>query len=1091
MFILCLFVIYMDKAEGFVTQDSNVLLAQRQQLQFEQEHRTNSLARLMNPSSTLSPDSVRNSVVSQIPTATSSTDTLLTLVGQSLGYGGVDDTSGKTGPSIENTGLLQQKINFCESLPVNCDLNDPKMAECGMCLEGGTNSTGKPWIGGMYISSDDQIRANQDAKTNGGRAKYTPTIGKCNSAYFVVDKETCTARQNQLLCKNTTAPTNDNKCAQCYGSSGPLLYVGAKPKSFNAYLNVSHPGVYPTMKITIGSNATVLQVASSNKPLLDPKQIAITITEGDTIRLEIFGMPKVWCAWLSSVDGKRNVGIDIGEQSISPAQAIGIIGDKRSMRVTRTFSKESGFSNFIATVPNTVMWYARRETMNGIPVSAKYGSSDILSKILAIGGTKNISVPEDLGFTAGKSTQTLVVTKDDGRSHFVTDGSQLKRTLLQNQVTLVLQVPATLDDPYYDMDVEACPSGPIIYTPAGAGMMGSNSCYNGDGSFNPSVFCLQDLFTGAGGTEQGTLYPNDQNGVNAILQKNSGGKPDLEATSAFLSDLGSKANYGTDGTGKPVSMAEYQDASMKMLGTTPKNLCDGPNKDTGPHLPACLDYLWRTSGNPGSDSTDYSFCSAAGKLAPLNPDGSPNERNVSTANDMGSVATIQTYYKSIYDAARDTKDFNKWSASMADCYNANVSEPPFNPSSCDPPPGPGINIVEATYGKNCGVPAGNRTSALKNLANGKESFTYTWDYEATGGDPAGGCGKNIDITYNCSGGPNKTYHVVRPEGEDIDITCSSSRDPTVQGINILDATYGKNCAGSNIGNRTRFFKSLANGKQSLDFNYLYTQTGGDPYPGCPKEMHINYNCNGGPTQSIYIPGESGINSNISMNCMPDAELIAHFLPSEDAKNMENGAPLTTFKDYSGKGNDATMGVGRPPIVVKNAVNNRSVVDVANGSQMNFNLGTSTNKYSIFTVQMAPGSARGWSRLLNGEGSKGKDGYLYYGLGPATTTFLTMLGDGGWQNAESNQPHVTITGKWSQMDLICNGTTSKSSVDGTQQQTVRWPVAPGAINRINIGSDGGGGQAWTGMIAEIMVFNGVVNPAQADKIRAGQRSRWGL
>jgi len=1090
VFILCLFIIYREhRVEGFVTQDSNSLQAQRQLLQFEQEHRSNDLARVISPSTALSPDSVNQSIFQAIPTSTTKTSSLTTLVSQSLGFGGIDDRSDKTGPGVENTGMVQDKINFCESLPVGCDFSDPRMSECGICLKQGVSSTGKPWKGGMYISSEDQIRANQVAIANGVPAQYKPTVGSCNPAYFVLEKDSCSVRLNQVECSETTAVSNDNKCAQCYGSAGPLLYVGAKPRSFNAILNVSHPGVYGPMVVRYGTN--MAQLESSTKPILDPKQLSITISEGDTISIQINGFPKVWCAWLSSADGKRRLGIDIGEQSISPNNAIGVIGDKRSMKVASAFSKETGYSAFATLVPNTVMWYGRRESMNGIPLSAKYGSTDVLAKILALGGSQDIKVPSDLGTNARSTNSTLVVRMDDGRPHFIPDGSVLKRSLLQNSVTITLQCPATLDDPYYQMDLQACPTGPLIFTPAGAGMMGSHSCYKADGLFNPSVFCIQDLFTGAGGTEQGTLYPNDQASADAIIQKNGSGQPDLDATVSFLSDLGSKANYGTDGAGRPVSITEFKDASMKMLGTSPKNLCEGPNKDTGPHLPACLDYLWRTSGNPGSDSTNYSFCSAAGRLAPLNPDGTPNEENVAVANDMGPITAIQAYYKAIYDAAQDTKDFTQWSNAMANCYNATVKEPEFDPKTCEAPTLPGINIISATYGKNCGQLPGNRTKALQDLANAKDSFVYRWDPNATGGDPAGGCGKNIDFTYKCGNGPVKSVHIENPDAEDIDITCVTTADPKVQGINILDATYGKNCPKSNFGNRTRFFKGLAHGKPSIDYTFNYTQTGGDTHPGCGKELDINYNCDGGPTQTLKYPSEAGYNSQISINCEP-AKLVAWFDASDinaNGSSVQNKSEILVWKDKSGEGNHAVKGSwGRSPIVINNAQNNLSVLDLNGGTQMNFKLGTSTKKYSIFTVQRAKG--QGWSRLLNGMGSKGVDGYLYYGLGPATDVFYTMIGDGDWQGKESNNPQVYLNNRWTQTDLITNGTSSITSAEGTMQQKVTWTPL-GEINGINIGSHGNGGQEWNGQVAEIMVFSGTVNSAQAQKIRNDMRKKWGL
>jgi len=737
VFTMCLFIIYKNSnTEGFLTQDPKSLLAQRQQLQFEEERRQNDLARVINPSTNHSPDAVDQSMRQALATSTNKTPSLQTLIMDNLGFGTTDGS--KPQPWIEQTGMVQAKINFCESLPVNCDFSDPRMAECGFCHKDGKNSKGVKWKGGLYISSDDQIRANQLAVSSGQPAVYAPTVGFCAASNFTLVKENCEARQSQMECENTTALTAGGNCGQCYGSSGPLLFVGPKPKAFNAILNVSHPGAGGT-KVTYGSANTVVNIAPSSKRILDPQTVSIVLVENASITIQVTGMPAVWCAWLSSDDGKRVISVDVGETSISPDKAIGVVGDKRSLVVTRAFATETKFPAYSATVPNTVMWY-RRGTIPGIPVSAMYGTTDVLTKVLTMAiQNKNINVPADVG----SSGSTLVVTMDNGRSYYTPDGSSLAAQKIFNQVTVGLTCPGTLADPYYQLDIQACPTGPMVHTPTGAGILGSNSCYNAEGAFNPTVFCLQELFAGAGGTSNGTLYPSTQAKANALVRNDAKG-PSIEATSELLNDLGNKATYGTDRAGRPLSMSEFIDASQKMLGQTPANLCDGPNKNTGPHIPACLDSLWKKTN-----------CTT-GKLAPLNPDGTPNEENISNANDMGSVSAIEAYYQSISAAANNTSDFPAWSKAMANCYNANVVEPELNANSCKPLPG--INIIEASYGKNCnGALKGNRTSMFQELTNGLYSFDYTYNYTQTGGDPAPGCGKTLVIDYKCDDGKPKTF----------------------------------------------------------------------------------------------------------------------------------------------------------------------------------------------------------------------------------------------------------------------------------------------------------------------------------------------
>ena len=167
--------------EGFTTVDTDTALAQRQQLQFEGERRYNDLSRLQPASvASLDPGSVVAALQTGVAVPTSKTSSLLGILGSSLGFGAADDGSGKQGSGVEQTGVLAQKIAFCESLGTDCTaLNDPRAAECGICLNGGTDSTGKGHRGGLFISSDDQLRK--------GFGQQTPTIGTCPAANFVTD----------------------------------------------------------------------------------------------------------------------------------------------------------------------------------------------------------------------------------------------------------------------------------------------------------------------------------------------------------------------------------------------------------------------------------------------------------------------------------------------------------------------------------------------------------------------------------------------------------------------------------------------------------------------------------------------------------------------------------------------------------------------------------------------------------------------------------------------------------------------------------------------------------------------------------------
>jgi hypothetical protein len=707
VFVVALFVLQ-PISEGFTTLDTNTALAQRQQQQFEGERQYNPLARLEDPNTKISPDLMDQAIRQTIPVSTSKSDTLLSLIGSSGGLGASDDGSNKQGSWLEQTGVIQDKINFCESQPVSCDaFGSPQMAECGFCHKGGKNSKGQKHRGGMYISSDDQIRANQTASAAGVPAKYKPTVGSCPEENFTLMPQNCQARELALECMSQSAPSALNNCAQCYGSPGAdLLYVGPKPRAFTCFLNVSHPGGHSN-----GGHGTIIQypngyqykLAYSSKKLFDPQPIAINVYEGLPLTIIVYGMPSVWCAWLSDQSGKRTVGINLGQQSIN--NGFIVVGDKRSGTITKAAAKydKDVWASYKNTVPNGVMWYGRRdEVVPGMVVGAWYGTtlptsqnpngSDVTDFVKRAAGS-NLNIPVNLTVLGVADpypgvAKNLFITYDNKKTISASDGETIPANKIYNALTVGLRVPATLVDPVFEADVGSCPTGPLIFSEIGAGLMGSHSCFKPDGSFNPTVDCLQDLFIAAGGTEKGRLWPNSVAAGATIIQKDANGKPDLGATTTWLNNKGSIATYGITSNDAQVSFDQYLAESMDMLGTVPRNPCDGPNATNGPHSPECLDYLWKTSGASDSGKVNdpsrvpYRYCGKVGTAAPLNMDGSPNQANIDKANSLGPLPAVRAYYTSIYNNARDSDNFDNSVKGMKECYNVDVPRPKNDTTLC-------------------------------------------------------------------------------------------------------------------------------------------------------------------------------------------------------------------------------------------------------------------------------------------------------------------------------------------------------------------------------------------------------------------------
>ena len=87
--------------------------------------------------------------------------------------------------------------------------------------------------------------------------------------------------------------------------------------------------------------------------------------------------------------------------------------------------------------------------------------------------------------------------------------------------------------------------------------------------------------------------------------------------------------------------------------------------------------------------------------------------------------------------------------------------------------GPGtLSIVQATYGLNCaGVTAGNHDSVLQTECNGEASCSYTIAWADS--DPAGGCAKNYDVTYDCGCGEQTETVSGESAGQTLSIDCTA------------------------------------------------------------------------------------------------------------------------------------------------------------------------------------------------------------------------------------------------------------------------------------------------------------------------------
>ena len=98
------------------------------------------------------------------------------------------------------------KASYCEKNlkgRSSCSqLDDPKYAECGICIDAGTGFNGRnadKFIGGLLSLKQDRDEAYDDA--SGKNPAYYPSLGKCPPGMFYVDSTSCKKAVNQLNCK--------------------------------------------------------------------------------------------------------------------------------------------------------------------------------------------------------------------------------------------------------------------------------------------------------------------------------------------------------------------------------------------------------------------------------------------------------------------------------------------------------------------------------------------------------------------------------------------------------------------------------------------------------------------------------------------------------------------------------------------------------------------------------------------------------------------------------------------------------------------------------------------------------------------------
>jgi hypothetical protein len=257
------------------------------------------------------------------------------------------------------------------------------------------------------------------------------------------------------------------------------------------------------------------------------------------------------------------------------------------------------------------------------------------------------------------------------------------------------------------------------------------------------------------------------------------------------------------------------------------------------------------------------------------------------------------------------------------------------PDNCDPTHGGadcpgvcvtskcGIQVISARYGQNCDPNhvGADRSSTFSTACNGLLSCDYTFDYTKTGGDPYPGCGKNLIVTWSCPDG--LTYSITAPPEAGF-----NSVEHLSCGIKVTSARYGKNCDPNHVGaDRSSVFANACDGLDSCSYTFDYTKTGGDPYPGCAKNLIVNWTCPDGQAYGTSAAAEAGFNSVENLACPSGIQVTsARYGQNCDPNHIGadrtsvfatacNGLQQCTYTfDYTKTGGDPYPGCGKNLIV---------------------------------------------------------------------------------------------------------------------------------------------------------------------------------
>jgi hypothetical protein len=189
-----------------------------------------------------------------------------------------------TPENIPNTFQLAQS---CQAAGTTCNaFDDPTFAaNCGMSFDKkGTDASGKPYIGGLFISPSDrkqQIDRAANVLSTGSAPYdpykvYQPTLGKATPGTFALTKDQCLIVKEKVDCA-TKQTFNSPNCTQCYTSQN-FARVGPETGRIPSILYLFGSG-----NVTVSSQNNTIMLPENKLDSNNPTTVGIPADAEGTV----------------------------------------------------------------------------------------------------------------------------------------------------------------------------------------------------------------------------------------------------------------------------------------------------------------------------------------------------------------------------------------------------------------------------------------------------------------------------------------------------------------------------------------------------------------------------------------------------------------------------------------------------------------------------------------------------------------------------------------------------------------------------------------------------------------------------------------